>query len=150
MRRTAALAALLVALLSMFAASAHAQMPTGCKVFNKDHTQPSLSHVTTMFAMHLRVSVCFKAGKFTLGGRDVLDRPPGSGLRPALALRHGPLLLRLGGECSRRLLAQATATFRQCFPFVPLLESKCIGEGTLTLMLWTTANGAYVTDKRVW
>ena len=35
-------------------------------------------------------------------------------------------------------------------PIVPLFETRCLGEGTLTLMLWTTANGAYVTGKRVW
>jgi len=150
MRCTAALAGLFVALLSLFAASAHAQMPTGCKVFNKDHTQPSLSHATTMFAMHLRVSVCFKAGKFTLAGETCwIDRQD-----PAF-VQHSPCdtshyFYGWAGNAHGGYYAQATATFRQCFPFVPLLESKCIGEGTLTLMLWTTANGAYVTDKRVW
>jgi hypothetical protein len=148
MRRLAALAGLATVLLSLFAASAHAQMPTGCKVFVKDHTQPSLTHTTTMFAMHLRVSVCFKAGKFTLAGETCwIDR------QDPIFVQHTPCetshyYYGWAGNAKGGYYAQGTATFKQCYPL--MIETKCIGEGTLTLMLWTTANGAYTTNKRVW
>jgi hypothetical protein len=150
MKRAIVLAGLLGVLLSLFAASAHAQMPTGCTVFKKDHTQPSLTHATTMFEMHLRVSVCFKAGKFTLTGETcwIDHQDPVFVQHSACETSH--YHYGWGGNATGGYYAQGSATFKQCFPLIPLLDTKCIGEGTLTLMLWTTANGAHVTDKRVW
>ena len=134
MRRTVALAGLPVALLSMFAASAHAQMPTGCKVFSKR------SHATLAEPSSRPCSRCTcasrrrasKQGNSPSQARRV-DRPPGSpssSTRPATRATTTPA----GPESRSRGTSRRAGrrhSFRQCFPFASTgarSYPKCIGE----------------------
>jgi hypothetical protein len=132
-----------LAALAVSAGDALADMPEGCSRKTVTHHQPSFTHATTMFEMHLRVSVCYRRGQFTQSGETCwIDHQD-----PILIQHSGCDVSHYyygwRGNARGGYYAQATATFSNC-----IFHWGCLSSGNLTLMVWATANGAFSADKR--